>query len=204
MHIRRIAIGLCVIGAVAVLLTERDALATEEGSCTTAADAGSKVWKVAGPMVKGALSSSGPFGATAAQAAGFIEKGIKLWNEIAGDDTWAKIGPRRLDFDKWEEGTIIGSTERLFVSSFPATNPVTIDFHKLDNDGEVKVVMCKVPEQGKAVEIKTFTVDKDTKVGLVKSIDVTGAKGHIITVALHGKSVAKSLNYKVRAKLSYQ
>lgn len=204
MQLRHIALAALVVGLTVFLFAERPALASDDGSCTTAADAGSKVWKVAGPMVKGALTSAGPFGATAAEAAGFIEKGIKLWNQIAGDDTWAKIGPRRLDFDKWEEGTLVGATERLFVSSFPATNPVTIDFHKLDNEGEVKVVMCKVPEQGKAVHVKTFTVDKDTKVGLVHSVDVQGGKGHIITVALHGKSVAKSLNYKVRAKLSYQ
>jgi hypothetical protein len=195
--------------AVSLILTvvavpSASARAEDAGGCTTAADVGSKVWKKSGPMVKAALNSAGGFGATAAQVAGFVEKGIKLWNEIAGDTTWAKIGPRRLDYDQWDTGTIIGSTERLFVTSFPATNPVTVDIHKLDNDGEVKFVVCKVPEQGKAVEIKTFTVDKDTDVGLVKSIDVPGARGHVITIALHGKSVAKSLQYKVRAKMSYQ
>lgn len=193
-----------IVGFTAVLAGSTAARADDDGSCTTAADVGSKVWSKAGPMVKGALATSGPFGATVAEVAGFVEKGVKLWNEIAGDTTWAKIGPRRLDFDQWDTGTLIGPTERLFVSSFPATNPVTVDIHKLDNDGEVKVVVCKVPEKGKAVHVRSFTIDKDTKVGLVKSIDVDGAKGHLITIALHGKSVAKSLQYKVRAKMSYQ
>jgi len=195
---------LALLGIFAAALAASPVLADDDGSCTTAANTGAKVWKVAGPVVKNSLSSSGPAGATAAQVAGFVEKGIKLWNNIAGDDTWAKIGPRRLDFDKsFEEGTLVGSTERLFLSSIPATNPVTVDIHKLDFDGEVKVVVCKIPEKGKAVHVKTFTIDKDTPNGKVKSIDIDDAKGNVIAVAFHGKSVAKKLKYKVRAKMSY-
>jgi hypothetical protein len=198
---------LCTVLTTATIgLTSTDAKAgskDDKASCATVADVGSKVWKHAGPVVKNAVSSAGPWGATAAKAIQFIEKGIKIWNDIAGDQSWAKIGPRRMDFGSWNTGTLIGPTERMFVSAIPAVNPVTVDFHKLDHDGKVKVVVCKIPEKGGPKVVKSFTVDNKTKVGKVKSIDIDDAKGNIITVVLHGKSVAKKLQYKVRTKMNY-
>lgn len=173
----------------------------DEGSCATAASTGAKVWDKAGPLVKKALTTSGPVGATAAQVATWVERGIQLWNLIVADDSWAKIGPRRLDFEKsFDEGTLIGPTERLFLTGIPATNPSTVDFNKVDFDGEVSVTVCKIPEKGAPIHVSTFTVDKDTKVGPVRSIDIPNAKGFVIAVALHGKSLAKKLKYKVRVK----
>lgn len=191
-------------GAVLALLVcfATPSFAGDEGACDTVADVGSKVWNVAGPAVKAALSKAGPHGATAATALKLIEEGIQLWNKISGDG-WAKVGPRRLDFGQWSEGTIIGSTERLFLSGIPAVNPVTVDFHKLDHDGEVKVVVCKLPEKGKAILVKSFMVEPGAQNGKIATVEISAAKGHIITVALHGKSVAKSLKYKVRASMLY-
>jgi hypothetical protein len=173
----------------------------EEGACATAASTGAKIWEKAGPLVKSALATAGPTGATAAQVARYVERGIELWNLIVGDESWAKIGPRRLDFEKsFDEGTLIGPSERLFLTGVPATNPVTVDFNKVDFDGEASVTVCKVPEKGPAIHVTTFTVDKATKVGNVRSIAIADAKGYVISVALHGKSLAKKLKYKVRAK----
>ena len=163
--------------------------AEAEGSCATIADVGSKVWKVAGPTVKSSIASTGPFGATAANAIKMIETGIKNWNKIVGDKSWAKIGPRRMDFEEWSQGTLIGSTERMFLSGIPALNPVVVDFHKLDGKGKVTVVVCKVPEKGKAKDVATFTVDSATRTGKVRSINIPNAKGNIISVVLHGKSL---------------
>jgi hypothetical protein len=173
-------------------------------SCTTVANTSSKVWNKTPGVVKQAIAATGPFGATAIKAVKLIEEGVKIWNKLAKDDSWAKIGPRRLDFDKWHDGTLIGPTERMFISGIPAVNPVQIDFHKLDHDGEVKVVVCKVPEKGKAEVLKSFTVEPKAKKGEIKSFRVDDAKGKIITVVLHGKSVAKKLEYKVRVKMIYE
>lgn len=186
--------------SVGILLTSPLASA-ETGSCATAASTGAKVWDKAGPLVRSALTTSGPVGATAAQITTWVDRGIQLWNLIAGDESWAKIGPRRLDFEKsFDEGTLIGPTERLFLTGIPATNPTTVDFNKVDFDGEVSVTVCKVPEKGQPVHVATFTVDKNTKVGNVRSIEIPDAKGNVIAVALHGKSLGKKLQYKVRAK----
>lgn len=179
------------------------AAAKKEGACSTVADTGSKVWKHTEPLVRSAMNSAGPYGATANKAISLIESGIKVWNKLAGDKSWAKIGPRRMDYGEWNTGTLFGPSERLFISGIPAVNPVQLDFHKLDHDGEVTVVVCKVPEKGKAEELRTFTVNKKTKKGLVKSFTLNKVKGHLVTVALHGKSVSNKLKYKVRVKFLF-
>ena len=56
-----------------------------------------------------------------------------------------------MDFDKWNTGTLIGPSERLFLSAIPAVNPVTVKLHKLDFDGKVRVVICRIPEKGAAL-----------------------------------------------------
>ncbi len=106
-----------------------------------------------------------------------------------------------MDFEAWNKGTLFGSTERMFISGIPAVNPVEVDFHKLDHAGKVKVVVCKVPEKGKPVAVKSFTVDPDAKKGKIKTVRIDDAKGNIITVVLHGKSFSNKLQYKVRARM---
>ena len=202
--VRLFALALGLSAPAALCLAPQTAQAGD--SCKTAADVSSKVWNETPKVVKDAIAASGPYGSTAMKAAKLIEEGIKIWNKIAGDDSWAKIGRRRLDFNAWHEGKLIGSTERLFVSGIPAVNPVQLDFHKLDNDGEVRVVVCKIPKKGtgKAKLVKAFTVKAGAKKGLIKSVKIDDAKGKVITVALHGKSFSKSLKYKVRGKWLYE
>lgn len=190
------------LGALLFALTPSIAHAGD--SCSTVADVSSKVWNETPGIVKNAIASAGPFGASAMKAAKLIDEGVKIWNKLANDKSWAKIGPRRMDFDEWNTGTLIGPTERMFISGIPALNPVKIDFHKLDYDGKVDVVVCRVPEKGKPKAIKSFTVGAGAANGKVKSFTIDDAKGDIITVVLHGKSVAKKLKYKVRAKFVYE
>ncbi len=192
------------LAGVVTLAAPRIAMAGTDGSCQTAANLGSKVWNETPDMVKNAVSSSGPFGATAMNAAKLIDKGIKIWNALAKDKSWAKIGPRRMDFGEWNQGHLLGFTERMFISGIPSPNPVKFDFHKTGHDGEVKVVVCKVPKQGPAKVVKSFTVPADSPEGKVKSFTIDNAKGHVITVVLHGKSLSRSLSYKLRAKLVFE
>lgn len=196
-------VALCLILAAGVAVVPHQARAGDE-ECNTVANTSAKVWNETPTVVKDAIASSGAFGATAIQAAKLIDKGVQIWNKLANDKSWAKIGPRRLDFGEWNRGTLVGPTERMFISGIPAVNPVQIDFHKLDHAGKVKVVVCKVPESGKAKKVRSFTVLPDAEKGLVKRIELPAAKGNIITVVLHGQSVANKLEYKVRAKFLYE
>ncbi|MGH1342893.1 MAG: hypothetical protein ACRBN8_15125 [Nannocystales bacterium] len=198
-RIRPLALGFSLLSGAFVLATPSQAHAAD--SCKTAADVSSKVWKETPGVVKTAIAKSGPFGATAIQALKLIDEGVKIWNKLSGDKSWKTIGPRRIDFEKWNKGTLLGPTERMFISGIPAVNPVEIDFHKLDHGGKVKVVVCKVPNKGKAVAVKSFEVAPDARKGKIKTVRIDDAKGHIITVVLHGKSVTNKLKYKVRARM---
>ena len=169
-------------------------------SCTTVANVSSKVWKKTPGVVKTAIAKTGPFGATTMEALRMIDEGIKIWNAFAGDGP-AKVGARRIDFEAWNKGTLWGPTERMFISGIPAVNPVVVDFHKLDHAGKVKVVVCKIPEKGKPTAVKSFVVEPDAKKGKVKTVRIDDAKGNIISVVLHGKSVSNKLQYKVRARM---
>jgi hypothetical protein len=203
MSMRRALAVLAPMGLAIGLVALTPSTAHAKDSCTTVANTSAKVWNNTPKVVKDAIASSGPYGATAIKAIKLIAEGVKIWNKLANDDSWAKIGPRRMDFDAWHTGTLIGPTERMFISGIPAVNPIEIDFHKLDHAGKVHVVVCRIPEKGKAKVIKSFDVKAGAKKGLVKSITVDDAKGDIISVVLHGKSVAKKLEYKVRAKMVY-
>ncbi len=198
-RIRPFALGFGLLTGGYVFATPSAAHAAD--SCKTVADVSSKVWKETPGVVKTAIAKSGPFGASAMQALKMIDQGVKIWNKLAGDKSWAKIGPRRMDFEKWNKGTLLGPTERMFISGIPAVNPVEVDFHKLDHAGKVKVVICKVPKKGKAVAVKSFEVAPDARKGKIKTVRIDDAKGHIITVVLHGKSATNKLQYKVRARM---
>lgn len=196
--------GLALTLAVPTALLLAPDTAQAADSCKTVADVSSKVWAETPPSVKNAIANTGPVGATTIKALKLLDKGIRIWNKLAGDKSWAKVGPRRLDFEEWNKGKLIGPTERMFVSGVPALRDVQVDFHKLGNDGKVKVVICTVPQKGKAKAVKSFTVQPGAKKGLVRSVKIKKAKGNIITVVLHGKSVSKSLEYKVRAKMLFE
>lgn len=198
-RIRPLALGFGLLAGAWVFAAPSSAHAAD--SCKTVADVSGKVWNETPGVVKTAIAKSGPFGATAIQALKLIDEGVKIWNKLSGDKNWKKIGPRRMDFEAWNKGTLLGPTERMFVSGIPAVNPVEIDFHKLDHAGKVKVVVCKVPKKGKAVAVKSFEVAPDAPNGKVKTVRINGAKGHVITVVLHGKSATNKLKYKVRARM---
>lgn len=207
-HLRRLALVAGLGCAALAVLTPGTAKAAnlggDDGSCQTAANLGSKVWSETPGFVKEAVSSSGPFGATAISAIRMIDKGVQIWNKLANDKSWAKIGPRRMDFNEWNQGHLIGFTERMFLSGIPAPNPVKFDFHKTGHDGEVKVVVCRIPKKGPPIVVKSFTVPANAPEGKIKSFTINKAKGHVISVVLHGKSLSRSLNYKLRAKLVYE
>lgn len=178
-----------------------DALAGKKGSCHSAASITSDVWKYAGPILTTVLDNAGPQAATAAQIMRATDKAIRAWNKLVAGNGWAKIGPRRLDFNERHQGTLVGVTERVFVSAVPAFKPVTIDFYKRGGKGRVKVVVCKVDRKNRAHQVAAFEVDKTTKDGKVRSIKIADAPDHVIKVVLHGKNAVRKLQYAVKARM---
>ncbi len=198
---RALCIGLAIAFAAGPAVAKKKK--KKKGSCTSAAEVTSDVWKYSGPIVTKTLSAAGPHGATAAQIMKATDKGIQAWNKLVGKQSWATIGPRRLDFNKWARGRVVGATERVFISSIPAFKKVELDFHKLDGKGEIRVVVCKKAKGKKfgAKQVAAFTVGPRTKKGKVRTVTIKGAKEHVIKVVLHGKKLLKGVQYKVRARM---
>ena len=172
-----------------------------KGSCASAAQVTSDVWKYGGPIVTEALKAAGPAGVTVSEALKAAAKGVKAWNKLVGKKSWATIGPRQLSFGKWQKGRVVGTTERVFISPIPALRPVTVEFHKLEGKGEVRVVVCTKSKGKKAKRVKAFKVGAKTAKGKVQAIKIKNAKEQVIKVVIHGKKMLKSIRYKVRAKM---
>jgi hypothetical protein len=59
--------------------------------------------------------------------------------------------------------------------------------------------VCKVPEKGKAVVVRAFDFDDDTKDGRVETVAIPDAANHLVKVVIHGKNVTHSIQYEVTA-----
>jgi hypothetical protein len=171
----------------------------DEGSCTSFSEVTSEVWAYAGPILKKAALAGGPASATAAEVASAFEQGIKQWNTLLAGNSWARIGPRSLEFGKTEKGNVVGVTERLFVSPMPAFRPMHVEVKKTGGNGRVRVVVCAAAERGPARVVRAFDLDDGVKDGAVERVAIPDAPGHVIKVVLHGKQLVKSVQYEVRA-----
>lgn len=127
-----------------------------------------------------------------------IDQMIKFWNSMAGN-SWAKIGPRRLDFGKTLNGTVTGPTSRVFIAAAPSDKKhVDIVLKKLDGKAKTSITVCKVDANGNQQKAWDFTVEngKGTK---TFSKTIKGAEGKIITVHIKGHSATNSFKYSVKA-----
>lgn len=127
-----------------------------------------------------------------------IEEMVKFWNQMAGN-SWAKIGPRRLDYATNLNGTIVGPTDRVFLAHSPTDkDSVEIKLDKLDGKAETSVTVCKVDKAGRATKLWDFTAENGNYTKTWTKT-VTGVKDQIVTVHLHGHSAANTFQYTVRA-----
>lgn len=180
--------------------------------CKSAASVTADIWDEWGKVIKvvgcagvatasGGLSYSSCY-ETANKIDKAVQKMIAFWNKQAGN-SWAKIGPRRLDFDVWHEGNIVGTTGRMFVSAYPSPNKrINVKVKKLDNKGKVEVVVCKVDSNNKYTKVASHVFQPGSdNIGKEWKVEIKGARDDVISIHIDGKSVAKSFKYKLRAKL---
>ena len=181
------------------------------GSCGSAASVTSDLWDEWGEVAKvvgcaGVAAASGGFTYTACYASAnkmdkAMKKMVSFWNKMAGN-SWAKLGPRRLSFDTWYEGSVLGMTGRVFVSPHPSpTKRVTVKVKKTGGKGKAEVTVCKTDSRNKTAKAAAYTFAASAPSGKEWKKEVKGALDDIITVHIDGKSATKSFKYKVRAKL---
>jgi hypothetical protein len=207
---RRLVVALsCGLALGVTALAARPAHAT---GCESAASVTSDIWAEWGTEIKivgciGVAAASGGMTfdscyASANKLDKLIQNMIAFWNKQA-NNSWAKIGPRRLDFDMWHEGNIIGTTGRMFISAYPAHKKhVRLKITKLDGKGKVGVAVCKQSSDKKWTKVTEHEFNPgDDNVGHTWEILIKGAKDDVISVHIDGKSVTNSFKYKLRANL---
>jgi hypothetical protein len=128
---------------------------------------------------------------------------VKFWNRKA--NSWSRIGPRRLNFDNWEQGRIVSTGGRMYISPVPSNkNTLQVNINELDGKGKTSYVICKVDRNGRYTKLKTgwfneINSQKSNK-RETRSHTISGVKGYLVTIHFDGKSVGNSFQYKVRVK----
>lgn len=128
---------------------------------------------------------------------------VKYWNGRSSN--WATIGPRRLNFGSYENGRIVSTGGRMYVSCVPSSkSSMVVDIKELDGKGKTSYVICKVDKNGKYTKLKTgwfneINSQKSNK-RETRQHTLKGIKGHLISIHFDGKSVGNTFQYKVRVK----
>jgi len=198
-----------------VLVALATPFAAYSGSCGSVASVTADIWEEAGDVALSigcgvaVVASKGTVDFTqcydsSKKASEFIKNMPGFWNTVA-DDSWAKIGPRQLTFNKNIKGTLFGTGGRVFVSPYPiGSDKVTITIDERDGKGKASVVVCKVDKKNNFTTIATKwfndSRDRKKKKNEHRAIVVNGARDHVLTVHFDGKSVANKFAYTLRAE----
>lgn len=190
-------------------------------SCNSAAKVTAAVFDKVGTVavaagcetVKVALSDDHQFDAKdllacyqkASFATGLADMMTGWWNKMVADQstTWSTLGPRRLDMNKDNDGTLEGTGGRMFVAAVPfRTDSATVTISERDGKGKASAVVCLHEPDGKAREVKTVWFnDTDTRKdneSETRTVELTGVKGLLPSIHLDGKSFSNKLSYTLR------
>ena len=122
---------------------------------------------------------------------------IAFWNKAAGN-SWAKIGPRRLDSGETHEGKLVSTGGRMFITPMPlGSKSAEVRIKKLDGKAKTEVTVCK-EHRGKYTKLWSFVIENGKDKGEVWKKTFSGVKGHNIVVHLDSKAATNSLTYTVR------
>ena len=158
----------------------------QAGECGSVASVTSDLWDKYGK-----LASNLPY-------AEKVDEMIKFWNSMAGN-SWAKIGPRRLDYGTNLDGTVVGPTTRVFVAETPTnTDKVEIKLNKLDGKAKTSVTVCKVDKSGRKTKLWDFTADNGNYTKTWTKT-LSGVKDELVTVNIVGHSATNKFKYTLRA-----
>jgi len=124
---------------------------------------------------------------------------VLAFNALA-DNGQATLGPRRIEFGQNQLGTLVGPSNRTFVSVYPMDkNSVTFKVKKLEFDGKVEVVICKIDADSKMTNLAVFNFTGDEKDGTEIVKTVTGVENQLVQIRLNGQSAAKRFKYQFSA-----
>lgn len=128
-----------------------------------------------------------------------VKKLKQSWNWIASNGG-ANIGPRLLEVDGGNEsGTIMGQTQRTFVTHPSFNNKMEITINKYDGRAKTGVVICAVGQDGVMAQLHEYTFPNENN-GKTKTFTLNNVKGKIVIVAMRNQSVGNRFMYRINAK----
>lgn len=129
-----------------------------------------------------------------------LSKVVKTLNSLTSNGSLT-IGPRYIQFNKDQDGTVIAPGDRTFVSGAPLEKDgasLTLTHH--DGNAALDVVVCKIDAAGKATRLDSFTLDgKKMKNGETVTKNYTGLKGNFFQVFLNGKGIGTKFKLTFKA-----
>lgn len=124
---------------------------------------------------------------------------VIAFNALA-DNGQATLGPRRIEFGNPQSGTLIGPSNRTFVSVYPMDkNSVSFKVKKLEGESKVEVVICKIDGDNKLTNLAVFNFTGDEKDGTEIVKTVSGVENSLVQIRLNGQSAVKRFKYQFTA-----
>lgn len=179
--------------------------APASAGCRSAAQIAADLWKkwgdealIAGCAV--AAVEGVPFGACL-KAAQLYEKiavaSVRFWNTAAAN-SWATLGPRRIELGTPQSGTLVSTGGRLFLSSVPLdTDEVEVEVTREDGKAGAEVSICRFTGDGRGEELAVLGFAKKGEEKTLRTT-VRGLRGAILAVHLDAKSVVRKFEYRLR------
>ena len=122
---------------------------------------------------------------------------VGVFNALA-DNGPATIGPRRIEFGSRQNGTLIGRVDRTFISVYPMDKPsVTFKIKKLDGEGSIDAVICKVDADGRLTNLATVSFSENDPNGKEVSKSVSGVENQLVQIRLDGKTALRKFQYEL-------
>jgi hypothetical protein len=127
------------------------------------------------------------------------------WNTTVGKNGWGKIGARHLaDGAPAEDGTLIGTSGRQFVTFPMKDDTATLTITERDGKAKTNVVICKhLPNDGgKWTELTTVwfndTNDRQKEDHEKRTVQLKDVAGTIVSIKLDAKSVTNKFAYSIK------
>jgi hypothetical protein len=124
---------------------------------------------------------------------------IGIYNGIVGDGP-LKIGPRNLNFNQTEQGSLKIPGDRVFITGPSDRATVTLSIKKRGGQGGAKVSICKVDGNGNVALLDTHTFQPDDPDGKEYKKTFSGVLAHGFTTFMDGQGggVLRRFDFDIR------
>lgn len=130
---------------------------------------------------------------------GFASAMHTIWKRLA-DDNWATIGPRKIEFDSVQSGTVVNPTRRTFVSAVPlASDSAQVTLTKRGGRSTTQIAVCSHGLGGDTRLERTVVIPGDWPDGYQWSPpELEGVLDRLISIQIQPTNVARQLGYALQ------